>query len=167
MGVNVTFYNSAEDKRVLNKTLTGGYATVAELYNKTSILNPVLRLDYNAAYTQYNYMYIADFGRFYFIDSITTDSGGAVIVSGSVDVLNTYKSQIGALPAIVVRYSRKNQDGSNRSTWIEDPRLPIQTGRAIKAILFENSDLNIDTASMTSNNFVLNVAGGGAITQSP
>ena len=163
MAVSVTFYNCGDDKRVMSKTLTTGITATAELYDPTSVISPRLRVDYNASLLNYNYMYIAQFGRYYFITNVTTDSGGALIIEGAVDVLQTYKTQIAGLSAIVVRGARKNQSGSARSTWIEDPRLPIQSGRAVKAILFENSDLNIDTADMTSNNFILNVAGGGAI----
>lgn len=164
MAITVTFYNCADDKRVMSKTLTTGSTVTAELYDKTSVISPAIRLAYSASYTQYNYMYIAEFNRYYFITNMTTDSGGAIIIQGEVDVLQTYNTEIGNLPAIVVRAARKNQDGSYRSTWIEDTRLPIQSGRAVKAILFENTDLNIDTATMTSNNFILNVAGGGAVT---
>ena len=163
MAVSVTFYNCGDDKRVMSKTLTTGISASAELYDPTSLINPRLRVGYNTNLLGYNYMYISQFGRYYFINNITTDSGGALIIEGEVDVLQTYKTEISALSAIVVRGARKNQSGSNRSTWIEDPRLPIQSGRAVKAILFENSDLNIDTAGLTSNNFILNVAGGGAI----
>lgn len=163
MAVSVTFYNCGDDKRVMSKTLTTGISANAELYDPTSVTNPRLRVSYNASLLTYNYMYIAQFGRYYFITNITTDSGGALIIEGAVDVLQTYKTEIAGLSAIVVRGARKNQSGSARSTWIEDPRLPIQSGRAVKAILFENTDLNIDTATLTSNNFVLNVAGGGAI----
>lgn len=163
MAVSVTFYNCSDDKRVMSKTLTTGISATAELYDPTSVINPRLRVAYNASLLSYNYMYVAEFGRYYFITNITTDSGGALIITGAVDVLQTYKTAIAGLSAIVVRGARKNQSGSNRSTWIEDPRLPIQSGRAVKAILFENSDLNIDTADLTSNNFILNVAGGGAI----
>lgn len=163
MAVSVTFYNCGDDKRVMSKTLTTGISATAELYDPTSLINPRLRVGYNANLLGYNYMYIAQFGRYYFITNVTTDSGGALIIEGAVDVLQTYKTEIAGLSAIVVRGARKNQSGSARSTWIEDPRLPIQSGRAVKAILFENTDLNIDTATMTSNNFVLNVAGGGAV----
>lgn len=163
MAVSVTFYNCGDDKRVMSKTLTTGISATAELYDPTSVTNPRLRVSYNASLLTYNYMYIAQFGRYYFITNVTTDSGGALIIEGAVDVLQTYKTEIAGLSAIVVRGARKNQSGSARSTWIEDPRLPIQSGRAVKAILFENTDLNIDTATLTSNNFVLNVAGGGAI----
>lgn len=163
MAVSVTFYNCGDDKRVMSKTLTTGISATAELYDPTSVTNPRLRVSYNANLLTYNYMYIAQFGRYYFITNVTTDSGGALIIEGAVDVLQTYKTEIAGLSAIVVRGARKNQSGSARSTWIEDPRLPIQSGRAVKAILFENTDLNIDTATLTSNNFVLNVAGGGAI----
>ena len=111
-----------------------------------------------------NYMYIPDFGRYYYISDIIADTGGAAIVTGEVDVLMTYAAAIKQAPAVVVRSTSSTNTGSQKSTWIPDPQLPMTTGRTVKAVILEGSDLNIDTATMTSNNFVLNVAGGGAIT---
>lgn len=163
MSLSITFYNNSDDERVLNKTLTSGTSTSAELYSSSSVQTPTIIMAWNASYTLYNYMYIAEFNRYYYIIDVTAAPGGKAIVRARCDVLMSFKTAINALPAIVVRQSRKNQSGSNRSTWIEDSRLPIQAGKAVKAIMFENSDLNIDTADLTSNNFILNVAGGGAI----
>lgn len=161
--ININFYNNSNDKRAVNKTLTALLSVQASLVPGSSAINPQLRLRWSSSFPQYNYMYIPAFNRYYFITDITADTGGAVIISGKVDVLMTYAAAFKQCPAIVIRYSRNEQHGSARSTYINDPQLPISTGRTIKCKEFEGSDINIDVATMTSNNFVLNVAGGGAI----
>lgn len=157
-------YNCADDKRVVHKTLTGGLSVNAVFLEASSIINPRLKLAWNNAYISCNYLYVPTFNRFYFIDDITADVGGVAIITAHVDVLKTYAADIENCAAVVTRTTRLNQTGSARSTYIPDSKLPISTGRSIKAVEFTGTDLNIDVATMTSNNFVLNVAGGGAIT---
>ena len=136
----------------MHKTLTGGYSIAAVLLETSSVINPRLKLAWNDNYVSCNYLYIPAFNRFYFINNISADVGGIAIIDAHVDVLKTYAS------------ARSNKIGSVRSTYIPDNKLPISTGRSLKVIEFTGTDLNIDTATMTSTNFVLNVAGGGAIT---
>lgn len=166
MALTVTLYNCQDDKRVANKTLSVASAPIsAQIYEDSSVMNPRLILEWNMTYTTYNYMYIQEYGRYYFITDIVATSGGKCIITAHVDVLKTYFSVYSALPAIVTRNSRLSQYSWARSTWVNDPKLPISSGKTIRAVKFEGSGLNITTsASMTSHNFVLNVAGGGAIT---
>lgn len=162
--ITVYLYNNAEDKRVVSKTLTAQRTVSATLLAASSVINPRLRLSWVDAMASYNYCYIPAFNRYYFITDITADTGGAAIINASVDVLMSYADAIKNCPAVVVRYARANQSGTNRSTWITDNKLPLTTGRTLKAVEFEGTTLNIDAATMLSYNFVLNVAGGGAIT---
>ena len=162
--MTIYLYNSADDKRVVHKTLTGGYSISAVLLETSSVINPRLKLAWNDNYVSCNYLYIPAFNRFYFINNISADVGGIAIIDAHVDVLKTYASAFETCAAVVTRATRLNQNGSARSTYIPDSKLPISTGRSIKAVEFSGTDLNIDTATMTSTNFVLNVAGGGAIT---
>ena len=161
--MTIYLYNCSDDKRVMHKTLTGGYSVSAVLLESSSVINPRLKLSWNDNYVSCNYLYVPAFNRFYFINDITADVGGIAIIDAHVDVLKTYAAAIENCSAVVVRSTRMNQRGSVRSTYIPDNKLPIEQGRSIKAVEFSGTDLNIDTATMTSTNFVLNVAGGGAI----
>lgn len=163
--IAVTLYNCSDDRRVVNKTLSAARILQCTFLASSSVIKPQLRLSWVDAMPTYNYMYIPAFGRYYFIDDIVADTGGAAIISASVDVLMSYQAALLNCPAVVVRAARLNQTGSVRSTWISDSKLPLTTGRSIKVIEFEGTTLNSDTATMTDNNFVLNVAGGGAIQQ--
>lgn len=162
--ITAYLYNCTDDARVVSKTLTAARQCDMVLLDSVSILAPKLRITWTDGLTAYNYMYIPAFHRYYFITDITAEPAGAAIITAAVDVLMTYADSIKQCSAIVTRYSRHEQTGSQKSTYITDNQLPISNGRSVRAVVFSGSDLNIDTASMTSHNFVLNVAGGGAIT---
>lgn len=162
MAVSVTFYNNSDDERVLDKTLSSGTTVTAELYDATSVYAPRLVLAWSSYYTSYNYMYIAEFNRYYFITDVVAAPGGKAIISARCDVLMSFRTQINNLSAIAVRLPNKDQPGSWRSSYIPDNKLPMNMGRSVKCIEFEGTDFNMDTAGVGSYNFVLNVAGGGS-----
>lgn len=162
--MTVDFFNYEGEPRAVNKVLGTPLISVnAEYLPGSSILNPRFRITWQNAIAVCNYVRVTLFNRWYFITDISADNGGAAIVTCRVDVLRTYTNYLVNTPAIVTRSERKEQRGSAKSTFIVDPKLPRSPARDIKVVEFKGSDLNIDTASMTSNNFVLNVAGGGAI----
>ena len=68
----------------------------------SSIIRPVLIFERANVGHTYNYVYIADFSRYYFVDDIVYD-GARIYYYCSVDVLATYKSTIGASTQYVLR----------------------------------------------------------------
>lgn len=159
----VSLMINGDDVRTLNKSPTVLKQVNAELYDDCSIINPRLKVEWFENIANVNYMFIPDFRRFYFVKPITV-TGGAAMIEGESDPLMSFINEIQDIPAICIRDSRLNQKGSVRSSWIEDPQLPLTYGRNLKVVEFEGSELNIDTATATSNNFIFNVAGGGAVT---
>lgn len=100
----VRFYNLS--KRV-NSTRrpSGNPAAEYDCYLKedTSIIAPVLTINTDQlSVPAWNYAYIPDFGRYYHITDIRSD-GRHWYVSMACDTLATYKSQIGAFSAYVLR----------------------------------------------------------------
>lgn len=93
--MNVTFYNLTDDRYKLNKTLSNGYTLQNVFFKKNSIseINPYLILK-NVSLSTYNYCYISDLNKYYFIDSITVDNAFNVKVELKLDVLMTYKTII-------------------------------------------------------------------------
>jgi hypothetical protein len=83
----------------LDKTLTQVRSYTATMKKESSIINPILELSGNV-FTG-NYVYISDFGRYYYIDDIETLNNGYIRLSLSVDVLMTYKDEIRNNQAIV------------------------------------------------------------------
>lgn len=106
--MNVTFSKNNSDKRYLNKTLSNPLnVTGVSLYDSTSVTNPVLKVSGGPSkIANYNYVYIPDFNRYYYITDFTVENG-YILVSCKVDVLMSYKTSIGACPCIVNRQEKK------------------------------------------------------------
>lgn len=70
------------------------------LKDLVSIITPTLyiHLEHNSpSYVEvfkYNYMYIEEFSRYYFITDIISESSKLVLISGQIDVLGTYREEI-------------------------------------------------------------------------
>lgn len=161
MSLSINFYSNANDNRVVDKVLTPTFNSIAELYSDSSIHNPVIRLAWNESLSQSNYMYIDKFHRYYYITDVEALTGGAMLIHGKVDPLMSFSDSIKLSNAIMTRSQRSGFLGKNKGTYVKDDKLPLYPKKLFKVVEFNNPTFNIETASNTSYNFVLNVAGGG------
>lgn len=102
--MTVTLYKMTDDSKVVSKTLnTQTQITLSDVKLKDgcSVLNPTLLLA-QGNLSEYNYMYIADFGRYYYLKP-GNYRNGLWEVTGEVDVLMTYDVGIRALECTVLR----------------------------------------------------------------
>lgn len=159
--MNVTFYQNTSDKRYLTKNLING-KTYSGLIIKESldVLNTVFKIQVtndsiNFIMGFYNYMYVEDLERYYFITDRKLLNGMVAEISGHEDVLMTYP-EIRNLNATI---TRQENIGIND---IVDPLLPLQNKKNEVVIEFSNSEFNIGSAGKNDYNFVLNVSGGGS-----
>ena len=121
------------DNRCLDKwtyadpPATGDSKKSIDVYQLTSILAPQVTLDYDSSVltAKYNYCYIKEWGRYYYITDMSCDSGKKIILTLSVDVLNTYKAEIKNCPATVIR---SESAGIN---YTPDKQLPIDPTRFV------------------------------------
>lgn len=104
MSMTITLYHNDSDKRTVNKTLTNaGALSGAVIIDDTSILSPRLKVrDNGIIAVQYNYCYIADFKRYYYITDITV-SNGYIYLDCKVDVLMSYANEIKACTGVLAR----------------------------------------------------------------
>lgn len=86
--MNIIFYKNQSQKNVKNKILLNEKAVVGHLKNEMSIENPVIDFNFDITLTQYNYAYIPDLQRYYFIDAFIFDNK-TITVSFRVDVLTS------------------------------------------------------------------------------
>ena len=153
----VTLYINTSDNRKIGKSLTSAYYFAnVEFKRPCEMLNPTIILHNITNITQYNYCYIGDFGRYYFIDEIQVLTGGRVSIKCSIDVLETYATEIKALNAILLRGE------IGQPTEITDNLLPLAKNKSVNVYEFTGGDFNINTATNANYNFVLNIMGGGA-----
>lgn len=122
--MTVKFWNFA--KRI-NSTAQPSDPAVAEitcrLKDETSVHDPVLELATNNF--GYEYAYISDFGKYYFVRDVVSVANGLVEYHLTEDPLATYKTEIGNTTAHIVYSST----GYNQM--IIDPRLATSSRRQI------------------------------------
>ena len=108
--MNVEIYKNLSENSVIGKNKTLVYQTPCEIKGESSIINPVLILQYNEQLFSSNYVYIPAWSRYYFIDDVRVLTGGRVEASLSVDVLESFKDAILELDVIL---SDTEQTGLN------------------------------------------------------
>lgn len=115
MSISVYLYQFSK-RQNSTKQPSGGSPIGCTLKDDCTLTAPVLTFNRGSQnYHQYNYCYIPDFGRYYFISEWTMHANYIWTCTCIVDVLATYKSQIGLYQGFVERAS------SNYNTLINDP----------------------------------------------
>lgn len=147
MSLTVTLYNSSSPVEKIGKTLTSGGTYSCSLKDTTSILNPVLIIRTSDPVYNYNYLYIQEFGRYYFINDIKSVNNNVWEISAHVDVLETYKTAILANSAVIRRQTNKY------NTYLNDPEWKTYAYEQIAAFKFPNTPFSKDLK------YILTVAG--------
>ena len=155
--MQIKFGYTFDDRRKLEKSVTWFDTFNCKPYTDYNISAPnLLIVNANGAIANNNYAYIADYQRYYYVDSVTVGINGMYVVQLSVDVLMSYVEGIKNLSATI---SRQENIGIND---IVDSLLPLQNRKELAVIEFESSEFNIGSAGTGDYNFVLNVSGGGS-----
>lgn len=97
--MEITFYNNVSENNKIGKVLTDPYELEGTLRSQTEYISPVILFEFDP--TDYNYLYIPDFKRYYFINKIEWLRDDLFNVYCSVDVLESFKDEILALTGIV------------------------------------------------------------------
>ena len=102
--MTVIFYKYNDIKNKINKTLSGGL-TVNDviMHNDFDITAFELLIKNSAFNSEYNYCYIQDLGRYYFIESVEKMNGTIYKIRVSVDVLKSFSTQIENINAVITK----------------------------------------------------------------
>lgn len=146
MNMMIDFFTMTSDKRKIGKTKQSVFSADANIYETCSIHNPRFRIAYNNNILACNYF--SAFGRFYFIENVNFDNAGQMVVTGLIDVLDSYQTEIKNLVTTITRYENANL------TTIPDTNIVIKNYDIINVYA---SDKSFDT---TFGNYVLELYGG-------
>ena len=131
MGLTVTLYKNESPVEKIGKNLTGNHdITDVLLKQNTSVLRPVLIVNSSQDVYEYNYLYIAAFNRYYFIDDIRSAHNNIWEISAHVDVLETYKNDILSNSAVIKR--QQNQ----YNLYLDDPEFLTYNYEQIATLKF-------------------------------
>lgn len=166
--MNVTLYKYYSEKNRIDKS---GYlqlveSVTGEFKTDTSILSPTLFLALPNEGTEFitdesgneidevvinassvgqvldfNYFYVAEFRRYYFVTSIVVSSKQLIYITGSVDPLYSFKDDILGNDAMVER------NEFSFDAMLEDSLIPLEMGKDV-------AEYDADTGGLTNVSFV-------------
>lgn len=122
--MEISFYNNVSEKEKIGKTLKNKTTLTGFLKQVTSVINPVITVEMKNP-SQYNYVHIPQFHRYYFISDIVNIKNNLWEIHMNVDVLESFKTQIKANKAIVEKSEQtasSNEYFNDGSTFYHDSR---------------------------------------------
>lgn len=109
--MTLKLYKTLDKREKLNKTLTNETIVRGTLKNKVSIINPTILLhNINLNFTDFNYCYITEFDRYYFIDDLNIENASLFELKLSEDVLMSFNADIKKMTVEVAQGSIFNAD---------------------------------------------------------
>jgi hypothetical protein len=145
--MTITLLLNNEPNNKINKSPSNPVNYSGNMRNETDIINPVIIVTTDSLLPSYNYMYIPDFNRYYFIDNIKIIRTGIIEIYGKVDVLKSYANEIMGQNVII---SKSSDNGTN---YLNNPYIQGLCKETTNVLNFPNG-LN------DSGEFILITAGG-------
>ena len=116
MAFTISLFKTASENNRVVKVMTDEKQLSGELRNQTSVLNPNIRIESADNISTYNYAYISEFGRYYYITDIVSVRTNCWVVSLSCDVLMSYKDEIQSMNVIL-----NNTQETGLSNYLSSP----------------------------------------------
>ena len=132
--MTILLYKTTNANNDLNKTISNKVELVGALRDASSIIAPSILIQSNPI--GYNYAYIPEFGRYYYIKNITAFRKGAYIIDLKCDVLMSFKEEILNMSGIVSRLT-SGDEYANRD-------IKTKCLETHRKIVFENTPFTAD-----------------------
>ena len=116
--MTVDFSYNQSDQRQIFKTLSPGVTLTGTLRNESSIIEPVILFE-SSDVMRYNFAYIPEWQRFYFVENVESIRNNLYKVSLRCDVLMSFRSDICNFQVVV----DKQTQAENGDEYIDDGSL--------------------------------------------
>lgn len=146
--MEIKLYKTTSPRKKLVKELSDGITLVGTLRAQSSVMSPTFTVQ-NTTVVGYNYCYIPDFGRWYYINGIDALRSNLYELSLGIDVLMTYAAEIRKNYAII----DKVEDFGTAYNYIND-------GSWVNTNRMKQSIINFPTGFNDNGEFILITAGG-------
>lgn len=146
--MEIKLYKTSSPRKKLVKDLTDGITLVGTLRAQSSVMAPTFTVQ-DTAVVGYNYCYIPDFGRWYYINGIDALRSNLYELSLGIDVLMTYAAEIRQNYAIIDKVENFGSAYNyiNDGSWVNTNRM-------------KQSIINFPTGFNDTGEFILITAGG-------
>ena len=108
--MELRLYKNISEQNKINKTLKNELVLTGTLRETTSVIKPSITIELSNP-TTYNYVYIPQFKRYYYINNIISQRHNIWTLELNVDVLMSYKNDILDLSCVIDK--QENQVDSN------------------------------------------------------
>lgn len=105
--VTLTLYKYTGEPNRIDKLLSNDLEMTGVMHDMTNIYTPTITIENNGV-LPYNYAYIAELNRYYFIQGQMIDDSNRVVLHLSIDVLKTYEKAIAAATGTFTDTSEPN-----------------------------------------------------------
>lgn len=143
--MNVNFYTFSKRRNSTKQPAGSGTIISCELKEGTSVKNPKLTITGDVF--GYNYAYIGDFGRYYFVNDVISEAKGLTTYILEEDSLASNKTAIGSTVARIA-FSSTGYD-----KYLPDPRIGVSTAQHLYSATAASG------FSLSSGYYVLGIAG--------
>lgn len=146
--MEIKLYKTSSPRKKLVKDLTDEITLVGTLRAQSSVMSPAFTVQ-DTSVVGYNYCYIPDFGRWYYINGINALRANLYELSLGIDVLMTYAAEIRKNYAIVDKVENigASYNYINDGSWVNTNRM-------------SQSIINFATGFNETGEFILITAGG-------
>ena len=153
----IIFMKMWSDMDVIGKTWSNTTELIeGKLMFDQSMLKPKFIVDGN--FSAYNYAYIPDFGRFYYIMEQSIKTGTLSEIDMQVDVLQSFKEQLIGEDADVEVMIERQQSLNN--AYFSDSMYWTQANKIVKTVPFTKANGDALVFEIPEDNFILTIAGG-------
>lgn len=149
MSYTVKIYINSSGDDYMAKSLSGETSIDCDFKSPVDVENPTIYISATNAYDGYNYCYISEFGRYYYMKCIGGNSQTLTFQCQS-DPLMSFAGQIKACPAVIAK------NPWHWDLYLPDPDLPVEA-RSVSGILDFSNKTHF---SGSSNCYVLTTLGG-------
>lgn len=115
---NLVLYMVSDDKNTMFKTLNNQYVLTGAFKEDVDMLRPVITLESEVDLTQFNYIYISEFNRYYFM-KVNLLIGHLYECICEVDSLTSLKDELQNIPCIIDREQPHNDLYINGGTFVQ------------------------------------------------
>lgn len=136
--MQIDLFNCKAERNRVNKSgfLGSRFTLDGTLKDNTSVTNPIITIEKasNPVSYSYNYMYISEFGRWYYIDDIVNIHNNIWEIHASCDVLFSFMNDIKSSYGVIDKY--ENQATSN--VYFDDGSFIMDTRKDVQVMEFPN-----------------------------
>lgn len=150
--MEIVLYVNGSERQAINKNLQSALNLTGALRGESSVINPSFLIEVSNP-SQYNYCFIPDFNRYYFISNITSVRTDIWRIDCSVDVLMSFRTQILNLDVVVNHASIGDRDSP---TYVDDSNIWRTTVKT------KTDVINFPSGLLDDGEYILITSGGVA-----